>query len=336
MKHALLRLVVFSGAIAWLSVAALAEEITAIKVHVNDGAGRPYTKIGVEMSPPINEIMAAMQDPASMQRMMADLGSTANEGKAVTMHLPAIDYGATGTYSGVRVSAGTGVSFDPGYFEATGREKYTGTVAILEFTEEQLTGEYNAELYEPYYVEGRARPLARHVQSVSGWFSKGMPVLDDPRREYELPPTELARAEAVALWDGLRLAGMTVDDMGRFDEMRSLATELERQLRSDKTAPSRGGIDQKSDGPCNCTCEYLNALPADSPCRTRCKTKGVTCETPVPDADSNAQAIIDELVALGYPLEAATMIAKGMADVSPEERQMMLELYRRSAPDPGN
>jgi hypothetical protein len=85
--------------------------------------------------------------------------------------------------------------------------------------------------------------------------------------------------------------------------------------------------------PCLCECEYLAMLGAASPCHAQCRAEGLTCQARAPPGgDAELEAIIAELGTLGYPPDATAMIREMLADVPADQRQMMLDMYRQSAP----
>lgn len=311
---------------------ARADEITVVSVNIDDR----LTVISVETGPPINQIMNEIGDPAAVLRMMAEIEEMAETSQSVSMFLPPIDYGGEGNFAGVRISSRDGTSFDPQHFLDTGEEKYTGSVTITDFTEDVLAGSYFGKLYVAEHVEGQARPRVRKIGEASGWFRMAMPIMADSRFDRELPDAEAGRAEALALWDLMRTAGLGIQDMDRLDEMQSLSREVEGELGArEEAAPlPRAATDAELlQAPCLCECEYLAMLGEASPCHAQCRAEGLTCRARAPAGhDAELDAIIAELGTLGYPPDATAMMREMLADLPSDQRQMMLDMYKQSAP----
>lgn len=324
-----------AAALALIPAAAMADEITLVTVHIHETAVEPYTEINVETAPPINQIMSVIGDPMAATQMMAELQDAAEASMSVSIWLPFIDYGSTGSFSEVNIASNEGRSFDPAHFLATGKERYIGQVTITELTEEDLAGSYSAELFVAEPVDGSPRPRVRGVGSVSGWFRMGLPVMTDDRYELVVLPAEEARAEASALWDGLRMAGLGLDDMDRLGNIESLAHEMQEELGAHQPAapiPGGGNLGATMPMPCICACEYLAMWPEDAPCRDQCEAQGLVCAADTPGTDPGLDAMIAELQSLGYPPDATAMIRQMLAGASPEERTMMIEMYKQAAP----
>ena len=126
-----------------LAPAAVLAQVVLASIKIHHDAEPPYTVIDVGYSVPPSEAMEAAFTPGGMAEIANRV--RAYEEQSVQIHIPALlDYGSSGSYSNVRISAGNGgVSLDPNALEQTKKEVWTGNLSITEFTRDVLAGSYS-------------------------------------------------------------------------------------------------------------------------------------------------------------------------------------------------
>lgn len=167
-----------------------AGEIASASIQFKTTAWGPYAEIVIEYMPPMEEAMAAFNDPEARARIIAKAREEAEKNPAVLIYIPELDYGMTGTFKSLRIESGNGVSITPkgrlGTPYSPNRDQYTGTVEIQKFTKDELIGHYVANLYHKKWTDSD-RPVTQreHIGHRSGEFRVDRLSRDDLRIDPE-------------------------------------------------------------------------------------------------------------------------------------------------------
>ncbi|MBT8040894.1 MAG: hypothetical protein KJN78_11660 [Gammaproteobacteria bacterium] len=201
-----------------------------------------------------------------MQGLQARLESI--DGSSVSIVVPFIDYGFTGSVNNASISTTVGgqhmSAFGPP--DANGNTLLTGRVTIETFTPFRLTGSYSAQL--AYFEEPPGPdqpPIYRQGPSLNGTFNQVAPWLSDAR----VQPIQLQSKEEMA------------DDIGKAlgipaSTMRSLREQGSIPGGSGPTsAPAGSSGGGSMGGDCNCDC--ANKGKVDELCEFFCEEEFAKC-----------------------------------------------------------
>jgi len=240
----------------------------------------------------------------------------------ITMRL--VDYTATSVSDAI-IKKGAGVSFDTGVYSLSNKIEHNGSVTITEFTEDVITGRFDAEFFT-VGLPKQPIPAGR----ASGWFVISNPVLNDPRIPEEFSDSELIRANLTAMWDTLRNTGLS---LGQAEQLSRGSGSGNGGGTSRPLPGGAGGVDVFA---CICECDVLVTLPpdhlciqADGPCYEGlkiCNQHGLGHLTK--PAVSDIDEILDIMFGADAPGETRAMMRQTLEDMSPKERTQMLEIYR--------
>ncbi len=313
-------------------LSASAAEVTRASVNFQikpeRSASRLVIKLEYAKAAALAEMMAFqglnLADPEARAKAMRDfrleiLAATLADGdtdkQAVSIHIPLLDYGAGGAFTDAVIIRNGAASFDTIRYNRDGKFKYVGDVVITEFTKLVIAGTYNGKLFI-------AKPL-KQVEAAGaaiGTFRIVLPVLSDPRETHDLTPVEQSRFAASVLWDALRLAGISLDDV---DNMPTAIGRTMRNMRGGRRGGSGGGGGASAlprNQICTCECEHYAAEKVQPNCARQCQPAWRTNQCSVTSA-STRQADDEEIARFKAAMQNLGMNDAAVASFSDRFQQ---------------
>mgnify|MGYP003648103716 CR=1 FL=1 len=184
-------------------------------------------------------------------------------GAEVSMSVPAISYGFTGTIEGVSISSSGGDG--PDLMTVGPRDSIpgpqrefrpSGTLTITEYSPRVLSGTYSGTLVDPTLTQPQmqqSQPVLRSVSTISGSFSFSAPWINDDRATVNAPADP---------WQDVETDITNRLPPGMADIGRSISAEAESAAKAGRD-PDFSGITTSVGVPasqCDCTCSGLAAL----------------------------------------------------------------------------
>jgi hypothetical protein len=256
--------------------------------------------------------------------LMAAAAAGRSEGQQIEIRIPNIYY-QSGDFSAVHIFGPLGESITPEYCrgEVNSRSEsngLTGFVTLETFTPELLEGMYSANLYKRLRkIPGGGFICNDEPHVVSGRFRFSLPLLMDERFDAPLEEDELILAVGTAVWQG-----------GAVDWS---AAEWAGYPGGDPPGPgtTQSATTLEPQG-CECDCEALAQPGANPLCEAMCAAQGFECEITAADAETwTVEHALEELESIGLPAQVIQMMRPSLESATPEERRVLVELYRQGS-----
>lgn len=200
----------------------------------------------------------------AMQHIQARLDKI--DGSAVTIQIPLIDYGFSGTIPNAAINvkmSGGRILSAIGPPDASGNSRLTGSVTIDQYSPLFFSGSFRAPLAE-FEPNGDQPPIYRRRETVAGTFSSVVPWMDDERTQIVAEST-----------------GQLGDDVAN---SLGVSAEMIHRMKSEgnfpgaSTPPSGGGdAGVITSGECSCECDYRQS--ADELCELFCEEEFAACDS---------------------------------------------------------